>query len=346
MARIGLFFMCFNADHSPLDFMQNIHYHPAISNTKKMTIDDIKKTFRTPAAGDYPELQHYSRAEIYEGKMGPGGLYLAAQMARRMDPAAGQRVLDLGCGRGTTSAFLAGQYRVSVIAVDLWVRADDLYKRFRKDGLDHNIVPLNLDIRDKLPFAAGYFDAIFCMDSIHYFGGELDFWHHLLPHLKTGGVLCIGSPCFNAEFSAEMLQDLPPVYDDGTDLWPTEFSRYHSPGWWKNLLQQTSCMDVKESAEIEDGIIFWEDDVLHSLEQGGNVEDATTDAAQITFRRKGMPYLTHFILRAIKKAAKQDPAAMPRPFRERSWRGGLLSPRRTPECRRAARGGRSGPKSG
>ena len=267
-----------------------------------MPLDEIRKTFRTPAAEDYPELQGYSRGAVYEGKMGPGGLFLAAQMARRMRLVRGQRVLDLGCGQGATSVFLARHFGVSVFAVDLWISPTHLYQQARRHGAGNRIVPLNLDITGKLPFAADYFDAIFCMDSVHYYGGTLEFWHHLLPHLRPGGGLCIGSPCFSAEFSAEALQALPEVYDDGTDLWPKEFSRYHSPAWWMDLIQQTGYMDVRESKELEDGIIFWEDDVLHSLEQGGSMAVAERDAAQITFRREGMPYLTHFVLRAEKNA--------------------------------------------
>ncbi|HSH05264.1 MAG TPA: methyltransferase domain-containing protein [Anaerolineae bacterium] len=261
-----------------------------------MNITQIKKTFRTPSIEDYSELQDYSRDDIYAGKMGPGGLYLAAQMTRRMNLSPGQRVLDLGCGRGTTSVFLATQYNVSVIAVDLWVKATNLHQQFVTKGVDKQIIPLNLDITHKLPFANHYFDAIFCMDSVHYYGGTLDFWHHLLPHLKPGGTLCIGSPCFTAEFSDEMLQNLPPEYDDGSDLWPTEFSLYHSPEWWRNLIEQTGYMTVTESAELADGIIFWEDDILHNLEKGGDENVAKQDAAQIKFRRDDLPYLTHFVL--------------------------------------------------
>jgi SAM-dependent methyltransferase len=267
-----------------------------------MDMSLIKESFRTPNAKDYPELHGYSREEIYSGKMGPGGLYLAAQMARRMGLASGQRVLDLGCGRGATSAFLVQRYGVDVVAVDLWISASDLYERFKQNGVANRIVPLNLDISAKLPFASGYFDAIFCMDAVHYFGCETGFWKHLLPHLKCGGRLCIGSPCFNAEFSSELLQALPAVYDDGTDLWPKEFSQYHSPPWWATLIESTGCMDVRESTELDDGILFWEDDVLHNIEHGGRIADAERDAAQITFRQDGVPSLTHFVLCAEKRA--------------------------------------------
>ena len=139
------------------------------------------------------------------------------------------------------------------------------------------------------------------MDSVHYYGGTPAFWSHLLPHLKPGGILCLGSPCFNAEFTTEMLENLPVEYDDGSDLWPAEFSRYHSPGWWKALLSETGCMEVLEAREHEDGIIFWEDDILHNLDIGRSVEGEEKEADQIWFRGDGMPYLTHFVLCARKE---------------------------------------------
>jgi len=266
-----------------------------------MNIEEIKNKFRTPAMGDYPELQGYSRADIYNSKMGPGGLYLAAQIARRLNLSQGQRVLDLGCGMGASSIFLAKQYDVKVVAVDLWISATKLYQQFQKHGVEDLVVPLNLDVTGNLPFAEDYFDAIFCMDSVHYYGGTVSFWNHLFPHLKHAGRLGIGSPCFDQEFSLEILKALPSVYDDGTDLWPDELSKYHSPAWWKEIIQNTDGMDVIESHELEDGVIYWEDDILNNLEKGGSAEDAERDASQVSFREQGIPYLTHFVLYAEKR---------------------------------------------
>ena len=47
-----------------------------------MEIGDIRSTFRSPEIGDYPELTGYTREEIYQGKMGLGGLFLAAEMSQ------------------------------------------------------------------------------------------------------------------------------------------------------------------------------------------------------------------------------------------------------------------------
>ena len=46
-----------------------------------MDIQEATAGFRSVNREDYPELEEYSREEIYEGHVGPGGLYLAASRA-------------------------------------------------------------------------------------------------------------------------------------------------------------------------------------------------------------------------------------------------------------------------
>jgi cyclopropane fatty-acyl-phospholipid synthase-like methyltransferase len=64
--------------------------------------------------------------------MGPGGLYLAARMARTLSLKAGNTVMDLGCGRGATSVFLARKFGVNVVAVDWWISSNEVYSRTRE----------------------------------------------------------------------------------------------------------------------------------------------------------------------------------------------------------------------
>src|SRR5512144_2588866 len=118
-------------------------------------------SLRAPDRARYPELAEYTRDQLYEDFFGGGGLYLAAQMARTLRLKPGDIVLDLGCGKGPTSIFLAKRFDVKVIAVDLWTSATFLSDKFTARGYRDRIVPLNLDITQQLPFADRYFDAIF-----------------------------------------------------------------------------------------------------------------------------------------------------------------------------------------
>jgi cyclopropane fatty-acyl-phospholipid synthase-like methyltransferase len=50
-----------------------------------------------------------------------GSARLLEDLSRDLDPRPGMRVLDLGSGMGATSVFLAREFGVEVVAVDLWV---------------------------------------------------------------------------------------------------------------------------------------------------------------------------------------------------------------------------------
>ena len=116
-------------------------------------IREIIATYRVPDRSRYPELDGYTRDELYEDCSGGGGLYLAARMARTMRLQAGDIVLDLGCGRGAASLFLASHFGVNVIAVDLWTPATFLSEKFAARGSRDRIVPLHMDVTRELPFA-------------------------------------------------------------------------------------------------------------------------------------------------------------------------------------------------
>jgi SAM-dependent methyltransferase len=121
---------------------------------------EVTTSYRSPDRANYPELLGYTRDEIYEDCLGGGALYLAARIARNLRVNPGDIVLDLGCGKGTTSIFLARHLAVRVIALDLWTDATFLHRKFSVRGFRDRIVPLQLDVTARLPFADEYFDAL------------------------------------------------------------------------------------------------------------------------------------------------------------------------------------------
>ena len=261
-----------------------------------MKITDIQKRFRQVDLKKYPQLQGLTRNQIYQGEMGPGGLILASEMSRRIPLQKNMRVMDLGCGKGATSIFLARTYSATVYAIDLWISASEIFTAVRKADCEDKVVPFNLDTTKELPFADEYFDVIFCMDAWHYFGANPGFLAQISKYLKPGGYLVIGNPCFDREF-----QNPPPKAYEA--FWTNEFSKYHSPKWWKELVQKSGIFPEVTAEEMQDGIVLWEDLLLHDIEIGNMRKGILeADADEIVFGQDNpdYPHLTHYILTARK----------------------------------------------
>ena len=107
-----------------------------------MNAEHIRSHFRRIDRSRYPEVESYSWDEIYGygDAMAPGGLYLAAKMAASLDIKADDAVLDLACGKGETSIYMAQEFGAQVLAVDLRISATTLGDKFRAlEAMMHNI---------------------------------------------------------------------------------------------------------------------------------------------------------------------------------------------------------------
>ncbi|HEX2909327.1 MAG TPA: class I SAM-dependent methyltransferase [Chloroflexia bacterium] len=265
----------------------------------------VPASYRFPDRSRYPELEGYSRDDIYRDTFGGGALYLAAEIARRLELHPGQIVLDLGCGQGASSVFLARHYGVQVVALDLWTPASKLNEKFTQEGFRDRIWPLNKDITEKLPFAEDYFDAIFCQNSLNFYGGSHQFLVHLLKHLKPGGLIGVGMETLSAEMSPEMRQHPPAVYNyflPGTDInvWEGDFSKMHSPGWWENLFRTSGLVEVLECRELEDAEILYEDLVRYQIEHQTDLDDVEISIKQLEYGKNNILAKTLFVLTARK----------------------------------------------
>jgi cyclopropane fatty-acyl-phospholipid synthase-like methyltransferase len=271
-------------------------------------IEEAKTRFRSPDRTDYPELQGYTRDEIYKDCFGGGALYLAAWMVRTMRLKPGDVVLDLGCGKGETSIFLVRHFGVKVIAVDLWTSATTLNDKFTARGYRDQIVPLNLDITERLPFAAEYFDAIFCMNSFSFYGGSVEFLQHLLKHLKQGGQLCIGSEVLSDEFTPEQLEHPPYVYrfrlpapNEDVDVFEDDFKKQHTPQWWQDLFASSGLLQVLDCHELEDADVLYEDYALYEHEHNIDPFDVEISLQQIEWGWHHKPRKSLFTITSCKR---------------------------------------------
>jgi len=133
--------------------------------------------------------------------MGPNSLRLLDELLEEYPlQLEGKTALDLGCGTGITSLFLAKETGASVCAADLWIPEEDNRARFAGWGMADRLTPVNGDVR-KLQFEKESFDAIISVDAYHYFGTEENFFaDRILPWLKSGGTVLIAVPGIRNEY--------------------------------------------------------------------------------------------------------------------------------------------------
>lgn len=184
--------------------------------------------------------------------MGPNCVKLADEATRGMSLASGSRTLDLGCGTGLTSMFLAERFDVTLFATDLWVSATDNYARFRHFGLDDRVYPIHAEAHD-LPYAEKFFDAAFSIDSYHYFGAEEGYLEkHLVPLVKQGGIITVVVPGLQDEICNESVpEEMKPFWVEGMN--------FHSCDWWRGLWERSGVVDVISVRELPCHAEAWAD---------------------------------------------------------------------------------------
>ncbi len=281
----------------------SLNIHSLVKEEQGITAGQLRSTLSRVSLDRYPELQSYTRDEIYGhgDQMSPGALFLAARMARSLEVRPGDIVLDVGCGLGESSIFLARHYGVRVVAVDLGISASTLSEKFSERKWGASVTALNLDIKEPLPFAEGHFDAVFCMTAMHYFGGTTAFLKHILQYLKRGGRFCVGNTCFDREIPADQVPDIYRTTPPGgiLDGWQSECSRYHSPAWWQRLFTDSGIVKVIECLELEDGPAMWEDKLAYDLERSGwsqeSIDSLKWKIDQILYGRDHRPRFTFFV---------------------------------------------------
>ncbi len=194
----------------------------------------------------------YDKQFMKENMMGPNSMKILEEMISGLDLREGMRVLDLGCGKGLTSIFLAKELGVTVYATDLWITATENYERFKKMGLEDSIIPIHANAFD-LPYAEEYFDAAVCVDAYLYFGtGEKFMDDCLAPLVKPGGVIAVAVPGLKEE-NPNAMKEIAPY------LGPIEIDTFHSGDWWGELLSKSKKFKADSIIELTEFDEVWND---------------------------------------------------------------------------------------
>jgi len=234
----------------------------------------LRRRLAKPA---FPRASTYDPQWVFEAMMGPNVLWLAEWASQAVPLSRGMRILDLGCGKAASSIFLAKEFDVTVSAVDLWIQPTENWKRIEAAGMADRIVPVHAEAHS-LPFADGYFDAIFSFDAYHYFGTDDLYIGYISRFIRPGGRICIVVPGLVRELPEAPPQELRPY-------WEWEFCSFHSADWWRRHWSKTGRVEVEIADNLADGWRLWAEWNECCAEVGAGLGDGSVVAREAEMLR-------------------------------------------------------------
>ena len=199
---------------------------------------------------NYPLTEKYDPDWIRKNWMGPHPLWLLEELCRHLDLKPGMRVLDMGCGKGLTSVFLAKEYGVTVFANDLWIPATENLRRFEEAGVADLVYPIHAEAH-ALPYAEGFFDAAVSIDSYHYYGADEYYFPCIYSKLvKPGGQFGMVCPGYTREFERGRPESIEA-------FWAPDMFTFHSNAWWRKLWEKTDIVDIIACYDVPEPKKIW-----------------------------------------------------------------------------------------
>jgi SAM-dependent methyltransferase len=201
----------------------------------------------------YPRASRYDPAWVLSLDMGPHPLWQLEDLLPDLALEPGMRVLDLGAGKGATSVFLAKECDVDVVALDLWVPAEQAGRSHQAAGVADRVTAVTGDVRE-MPFADEEFDAIVSVDAFEYFGTDVHLLPSLMRVLRPGGRIAISTPA---------LRDDPyqvgvPAHVEAVVGW--EAAAWRPPAWWARHWELSGLVeDVRARWQVggRDDWLLW-----------------------------------------------------------------------------------------
>ena len=200
----------------------------------------------------FPRSSQYNPEWILTNASGgANSLWLTEWLATALDLRPGMRVLDLGCGRASSSIFLRREFDVQVWATDLWFSASENFQRIRDAGVEDGVFPIHADARS-LPFASNFFDVIIGVDSFYYFGTEDLYLNYLANFVKPGGQIGIAGVGLVREFEDSVPEHL-------REFWSQDAWSFHTSSWWRRHWERTGILDIELAGDMPEGCRYWLD---------------------------------------------------------------------------------------
>lgn len=200
----------------------------------------------------FPRSSKYNPEWVISGASGgANALWLTEWLCEALDLKPGMRVLDLGCGRASSSIFMRREFGVEVWATDLWFSVSENYYRIRDAGVESGVFPIHSDAR-ALPFASDFFDAVVSIDSYFYYGTDDLYLNYLARFVKPDAPIGIAG--------AGLVQEIDgPVPQHLSEWWTQDHWCLHSAQWWRKHWGRTGILDIEIADTMPDGWQRWLD---------------------------------------------------------------------------------------
>lgn len=207
---------------------------------------------------EFPRSGRYDQTWMLEHQMGPNALWLVEWLCAALPLAPDMRVLDLGCGKATTSVFLAREFGARVWAVDLWMAPDGNWRRAVEAGVGDRVCPLRGEAH-ALPFAPGFFDAAVCIDAYQYFGTDELYLNCLARFVRPGGAIGVVVPGLTQPLGAEPPPHLVQPQANGTAFWEDNCRCFKTAAFWRELWSRCAAVCEVAVETQPDGWRHWRD---------------------------------------------------------------------------------------
>jgi SAM-dependent methyltransferase len=207
---------------------------------------------------EFPRSSRYDQTWMLDNHIGPNALWLLEWLCQSLEVKPEMRILDLGCGRATTSIFLAREFGARVWAADLWHGPDNNWRRVVEAGVADRVCPMRVEAH-ALPFAQGFFDAVISIDAYQYFGTDELYLAYLSGFVRPGGIIGVVNAGLAQPIEGAAPPHLVEPQSNGKVFWEDGCWAFRTADWWRDLWSRCGCVaDVKADLQ-PDGWRHWRD---------------------------------------------------------------------------------------
>lgn len=140
--------------------------------------------------------------------MHPGGLGLTKELGKKIFLKKESKVLDLACGIGTTTIFLAKEFGCSVTGIDLGEKNIEMAKKNSENAGTKNQTYFQIGDAETIKFENDTFDQIICECALCLFPDKTQASQEIFRVVKKGGMIGISDVVIRGDLPVTLKEAL------------------------------------------------------------------------------------------------------------------------------------------